>query len=61
MTNSRPSGALLAAVAAVAAVMALGWTAAEGGRGLDLADLRSVVIVTAAVWIAARVLSRDRG
>jgi hypothetical protein len=44
---------LIAAVAALATVFALSWTAALFGRGLDGSDLRSVVIVTLAVGVAA--------
>jgi hypothetical protein len=48
-----PAPWLLAAVAALATVFALSWTAALFGRGLDWSDLRSVVIVTLAVGLAA--------
>jgi hypothetical protein len=54
---------LIAAVTAVALVGALGWTAAEGGRGLDNADLRTVIVVTIAVftvaWVALRPTRRS--
>jgi hypothetical protein len=49
---------LVAAVAALATVFALSWTAAQGGRGLDWSDFRSVVIVTLAVGIAGAKMSR---
>jgi hypothetical protein len=53
--------AALAALAAVATVVAVAWRAADEHRGLDLADLRSVVVVALAVWAAARwLLSRGR-
>ena len=52
---------LMAAVAALASIAALSWTAAEGGRGLDGTDFRSVVIVTVAVGVAAFVSGRRRG
>jgi hypothetical protein len=51
---------LLAAIAALATVFALSWTAAQGGRGLDWSDFRSVVIVTLAVSVAAARLWRRR-
>jgi hypothetical protein len=50
----------LAVVAALACVAAVSWRAAEEHRGLDLADLRSVVLVSIAIWIAAAVLARRR-
>ena len=49
----RSSAFLVAAVAGFAAVIALGWKAAEGGHGLDNADLRTVIMVVAAVFAAA--------
>jgi hypothetical protein len=52
-TREGPSAWLIAAVAALATVFALSWTAALFGRGLDGSDLRSVVIVTLAVGIVA--------
>ena len=51
---------LLAAVTALALVGALGLTAAEDGRGLDNADLRTVIVVTIAVFVAASVVERRR-
>ncbi len=41
----------LVAAAALATVAAVSWRAAEEHRGLDLADLRSVVIVAVAVLV----------
>ena len=55
---SPPTALLVAAVAALALVGALGWTAAEGGRGLTNADLRTVIVVTIAVFAAAWVATR---
>ena len=49
----------LAAAAALAAVLGVAWRAAEEHRGLDLADLRSVVIVAIVVLIAARYVLRS--
>jgi hypothetical protein len=54
---SRPA-LLIAAVAALALVGALGWAAAERGRGLSNADLRTVVVVTIAVFCAAYFVAR---
>jgi hypothetical protein len=51
----------LAAVAALATVLGVAWRAAEEHRGLDLADLRSVVIVAVAVLLAARYVLRAVG
>jgi Na+/proline symporter len=45
-------------VAALSAVAALSWTAAEGGRGLDWSDFRTVVIVALAVLVAAVAVAR---
>jgi len=53
--------AALAAVAALATVAAVSWRAAQEHRGLDLSDLRSVVLVSVAVWIAAAVMTRRAG
>jgi hypothetical protein len=47
-----PRRLLVVGVAALSAVGALGLTAAQGGRGLDWNDLRSVVIVSVAVALA---------
>ena len=47
-----------AVVAALTAVAALSWTAAEGGRGLDWSDFRTVVIVALAVLVAAVAVAR---
>ena len=47
-----------AAVAALATVVAMAWRAAEEQRGLDLADLRSVVLISVVVWVASAVLLR---
>ena len=55
-----PTALLVAAVAALAVVGALGWTAAEGGRGLDNADLRTLIVVTSAVFITAWLAGRRR-
>jgi hypothetical protein len=55
----RDSGAwLLAVVAALAAVAATSWRAAEEHRGLDGADFRSVILIAVAVWLAARIVER---
>jgi hypothetical protein len=51
----------VAAAAALATVFGVAWRAAEELRGLDLADLRSVVIVAVAVLIAARFVLRAAG
>jgi hypothetical protein len=51
---------LLAAVAALATVLAVSWRAAEEHRGLDLADLRSVVFVAVVVFSAVVVRDRRR-
>jgi hypothetical protein len=60
--QSKGSSALLiAALAALVAVGALGWTAAEGGRGLNNADLRTVIVVSVGVFVAAWFTTRDRG
>ena len=48
----------LAAVTALATVAAVSLRAAEERRGLDLADLRSVVLISIVVWVAAAVLAR---
>jgi hypothetical protein len=48
----------LAAVGALTAIAAVSWRAAEEGRGLDLADLRSVILISVAVWVASAVLTR---
>ncbi len=49
---------MLAAIAALAAVAAASWRAAEEHRGLDAADFRSVILIAVAVWVAARILQR---
>jgi hypothetical protein len=58
-----PTALLIASVGALALVGALGWTAAEGGRGLTNADLRTVMVVTiavfAATWVATRTTRRS--
>jgi hypothetical protein len=50
--------AVLAAVAALATVAALSWTAATEQRGLHNGDLRSVVLVAIVVWVASAALNR---
>src|SRR5436305_1884934 len=52
--------AVLVSVAALSAIAALSWTAAEGGRGLSWSDFRSVVIVTLAVLVATIAIRRDK-
>jgi hypothetical protein len=51
----------IAGAAALATVLGVAWRAAEEQRGLDLADLRSVVIVAIAVLFAARYVLRAVG
>ena len=51
----------VAAVAALATVLAVSWRAAEEQRGLDNADLRSVILISVAVWIATAVLASRAG
>jgi hypothetical protein len=64
MTGSPPpkqsSALIIAVVAALACVGALGWKAAEGGHGLDYADLRTVIVVSAAVFVSAWWRTRER-
>ncbi len=55
----RPGPAVLGPVAALATLAAVSWRAAEEHRGLDLADLRSVLLV-ALVVTAALVVARRR-
>ena len=50
--------AALAAVAGLATVAALAWTAATEQRGLHNGDLRSVILVAVVVWIASALLNR---
>jgi hypothetical protein len=51
----------IAGAAALATVLGVAWRAAEEHRGLDLADLRSVVLVAIAVFVVARVVLRAPG
>ena len=48
----------LGPLAALVTLAAVSWRAAEEHRGLDLADLRSVVLVSVVVAIAAVVVGR---
>jgi hypothetical protein len=50
--------AATAAVAGLATIAAVSWTAATEQRGLHNGDLRSVVLVTLVVWIGSAVLNR---
>ncbi len=52
--------AVLGPIAALATLAAVSWRAAEEHRGLDLADLRSVVLVALLVLAAALLLSGPR-
>ncbi len=61
MDDLRPFRALgLVAAAALGTVFAASWRAAEEGRGLDLADLRSAVFVGATVFAALVLLNDGR-
>jgi hypothetical protein len=53
--------ATVGAVAALATVVAVSWRAAEEQRGLDNADLRSVILISVVVWIATSVLTWRSG
>jgi hypothetical protein len=50
--------AAIAAVAGLATVAAVSWTAATEQRGLHNGDLRSVVLVWLVVWVASAWISR---